>query len=400
MLGQCLGGVFGVRALATEVLHTLWPGRFSRRTAAWLATGVVVALLLPLSPLAFYLMTFWKDAWAAVLMLWFGAVTLRMAREGATGLLVGAALALSAALGMVRHNAVFVIPFCGIALCAAVFPRWPRTAVALAGAPLILCLAANAVIEHGFRVQKVHVESTIMTIDLVGLCKRGPQICHQLPWTESHVRNRAALSDYRAADMGALFWRPDAPVDPSMRLNHPRVRAEYLYAVRHFPLELARWKLEAFATLLGLKRTYYFFHPSIIENPFGLVLNRRFARPRAWLVRITGDVGDHPFWRWLSGVHLVWLVANCLWVAGLLVVGRRARRRELVVFAAVMTMPLGYYLSYLLAAPVEDFRFMYPSTLFVQSATLGALIGVLQKGSSRSAGVRGHVPQTRRRSTT
>ena len=41
----------------------------------------------------------------------------------------------------------------------------------------------------------------------------------------------------------------------------------------------------------------------------------------------------------------------------------------------MLLIPLGYYLSYLFAAPVHDFRFMYPSTLAVQCVTLSWMLG-------------------------
>src|SRR5438270_96857 len=62
MLGQCLAGVFGVRALAAACLDEIFPGRLSPRLRSWLPVAVLALLLLPASPLAFYLMTFWKDA--------------------------------------------------------------------------------------------------------------------------------------------------------------------------------------------------------------------------------------------------------------------------------------------------------------------------------------------------
>ena len=53
--------------------------------------------------------------------------------------------------------------------------------------------------------------------------------------------------------------------------------------------------------------------------------------------------------------------------------------------AGVLLIPLGYYLSYLLATPVHDFRFMYPSTLMVQCVALAWLIGGLaQKPTGRA----------------
>ncbi|MGH9844745.1 MAG: hypothetical protein ACREEM_39005 [Blastocatellia bacterium] len=39
-----------------------------------------------------------------------------------------------------------------------------------------------------------------------------------------------------------------------------------------------------------------------------------------------------------------------------------------------MSIPLCYYLSYLLAAPATDFRLMFPATLFVQAVVSSLLM--------------------------
>ena len=40
----------------------------------------------------------------------------------------------------------------------------------------------------------------------------------------------------------------------------------------------------------------------------------------------------------------------------------------------LLLLPLGYYLSYLVATPVHDFRFLYPATVTVQCLTLSAAL--------------------------
>ncbi len=377
MLAQCLAGVFGVRALAAETIQTLLPGRLAPARVAWLSLAVLLLLLLPVSPLAFYLMTFWKDAWAAVVMLWLGALLLRLGRAGVSWPPLAGVLALAAVLGMLRHNAAVALPFVGVALAFALPPPRRWRAAALIVAPLVSYFVANAALERTFGVRKMHLDSAVMVLDLVGLCIEGPQVCRELPWTHSHVRDPQALAEYRPGDMGVVFWRPTPPVDLSMRTNYPRLRAEYLYAVRRFPLLLAKQKVQGFVSLLGLRHTYYFFHASIVDNPYRLALNGRFARPREWLIRITDGVARHPYLRWVAGVHAVWLLANALGLVVLLALGWWRRRRELVMLGLVMLLPLGYFLSYLMAAPVEDFRFMFPSTLFVQCVTLAALLGAV-----------------------
>jgi hypothetical protein len=228
-----------------------------------------------------------------------------------------------------------------------------------------------------------------MALDLVGLCAESRSFCDRLPWTESHILDPAALAQYRPGDIGFIFWDEPKHVDTSIRTDYPRLRAEYLRAVREFPLPLARIKLKAFVNLLGIDQTAYFFQDSLLENTYGLSMNVRFAPVRTRLIAWTKGAGESSLLRWLSGVHLVWIVANVLWLAGLLAAWFRFRKdgtpenryRHL---AIVLLIPLGYYGSYLLASPAHDFRFMYPSTLMIECVTLAWLLGWAGQSRSRT----------------
>lgn len=113
MLAQCLAGVFGVRAFATACLRRLFGERMPPRRAAWLSLAVLLLLLVPPSPLAFYLMTFWKDSFALVLVLWIGALALR---ERLSPSVLAVLIVLAAAWGQVRHNSIVTLPFLGMVL--------------------------------------------------------------------------------------------------------------------------------------------------------------------------------------------------------------------------------------------------------------------------------------------
>ena len=87
MLLQCVTGLLGVQALASAWASAWSPGRrrtpsgavavgstpsplaASWRGGPWIGLLVALLLLLPFSPLPFYLMTFWKDSCALVLFL-------------------------------------------------------------------------------------------------------------------------------------------------------------------------------------------------------------------------------------------------------------------------------------------------------------------------------------------
>jgi len=378
MLGQCLAGVFGLRALARGCLEIFHPDGEPRRIA-WRSFAVLVLLLIPLTPLAFYLMTLWKDAWAAVLMLWIGALALDLFRHGATHRRIVGLVLCAVLLALVRHNAVVVLPMVGLVLWMAVRRAGVsrRSALAFAASPLVLYVLANPVMYALFHVRRFHTDSAVMALDLVGLCAEGSAVCDRLPWTKAHILDPGALAQYRPGDIGFIFWDQPKHVAPSIRQDYPRLRAEYFRAVEEFPGRLARIKVEAFETLFGLDRTFYFFHPSIVDNPYRLTLNERFAPVRRGLIAVTTEVAESPVLRWVSGVHLVWMIVDLLAVAGLAALSWRLGEAKYRYLAAVLLLPLGYYLSYLAATPMFDFRFMYPSTLMVQCVALSWLVGLL-----------------------
>src|SRR4029077_11245570 len=148
MLGQCVAGVFGIRALAAAVVALLQGDRVPARRTAWISLLVLVLLLVPVTPLAFYLMTFWKDSWAMILMVWIGALALALCRLGITPKRLLLVIGLATALGMVRHNAVVLLPVVGLVLWdGARRELGGGRALALAAAPLVLYLIAEPLVD-------------------------------------------------------------------------------------------------------------------------------------------------------------------------------------------------------------------------------------------------------------
>ena len=366
MLVQSVAGALGVQAFSAAVLSRLFGDRLSRRQTAWLSLLVLLLLLVPVSPLAFYLMTFWKDALAAILLLWIGALALGRPSAARTAALV----LVAAAYGMVRHNAIVTLPVLGLFLAVESWRRLPRgAALSLAAAPLALALAGGMLVDAAFDVQERHPASQVMVFDLAGLCAEDRSTCGESPLFRRHLRAPDLGTRYRPGDLGSIFWEPPAAVDPRIvdpRL-YPELSEQYRDVVTDHPLLLAEVKAESFWTLLGTEETDYFFHDSVAENPFGLRLQPQFAGLREVLSAWGRKTAGSPL-RWIAGVHLVWLVANVLWIAALALRGRRT-------LALLLLVPLAYSFSYLLAATVQDYRFLYPSTLFVQCFTLAAALG-------------------------
>ncbi|HSN89198.1 MAG TPA: hypothetical protein VL025_20705 [Thermoanaerobaculia bacterium] len=369
MLVQSVAGALGVWAFSGAVLSRLFGDTLSRPQAAWLSLLVLLLLLVPVSPLAFYLMTFWKDALAAILLLWIG--TLALGRPSAAR--IAALVLLAAAYGMVRHNAIVTLPVLGLYLAVETWRRLPRgAALALAAAPLAAALSGGALLDAALDVEESHPAGQVMILDLAGLCAEDRSTCGESPLFERHLRVPDLASRYRPGDLGAIFWEPPAAVDgrivdPKL---YPELSEQYWDVAADHPLLLAEVKAESFWTLLGTEETDYFFHDSVAENPFGLQLQPQLASVRERLFDLGRKTAAGGVLRWVAGVHLLWLAANVLWIAAL---ARQGRRK----LALLLLVPLAYSLSYLLATTVQDYRFLYPSTLFVQCFTLAAALGGL-----------------------
>ena len=383
MLVQCLAGVFGVRALAGACLDELLGDRLSPGARAWIPVAVLALLLLPVSPLAFYLMTFWKDAWEMVTLLWLGTLSLRLvgSRDRPSVPLVAGVILLGALCGLVRHNAMVALPFLGLFLGVELRRRKIRFAPAWVLAPLVAFLTLNTLLDRVFAVQDLSPEDWVLALDLAGVCARDAEACSHLPFTRSQVRDMDGLrARYRPGDLGSVFWEEPTPMSFEMvtLANRPAIRAEYRRALRERPLLLAKLKIVAFWRMLGTKRTSYFFQDSLPRNSVGLALNERFRRAREALVRGGHASAEGPL-RWISGAHIVWLLANVAWLLGLLAAAWRRRDSRFLSLAFLLMVPLGYSCSYLPATPVPDFRFLYPSTLWIQCVTVALLLGLLRQ---------------------
>ncbi len=324
-------------------------------------------------------MTFWKDAWTMVLMLWLGALLLRLETARAPAAVRAGVILTAAALAMARHNSVLILPVAGLALWGALPPPRRWRGVALALAPAVAYSLGTFTLERAFALRTSQVTSIVMVLDLVALCASDPPACRALPWTESHTRDRPALANDRLGDTEIPVWKAMQPVATAMQADRDKLRAEYREAWRRFPGELVACKIVGFVSLLGLEKTHYFFQGSITENPYHLALDGRLAPVRSWLERTGNGVADHPLLRWVSGVHAIWLLVDAIGVAGFLAFGRIHRNSSLTRLGVVLLVPLVYYSSYLPVSTVRDFRFMYPATLFVQCVTAASLVGAWRR---------------------
>lgn len=365
---QCTLGLAGVWVFALVLQQSFSAAPASR--GVWSATLIALVLLLPVTPLAFYLMTFWKDAWLALVLLWIGALSAALhdappaARCRWLPAGTAALLALMALAVLTRHNAILLVPvFC--VLVNLIF-RHQRLALrtCLTLTPLVLVLGEPA-LNRCFRVRVERPAVQVKALELVGLCVRDPALRDKLPFTNQNLIDDLYRKYYVFGYAGPVCWEQPAIVQPTFIHDEAELTREYWHAVRTYPAALTAVKVRAVLPLLDLDQTPYWFHDQLNDNPYGLHWTPQLQRPRAAFIAIAGQVASSP-WRWISGVHFVWLVTAlagsvCMWALYV-----RTHTPRFRLYGVLLLIPLLYYASFLLATTGHDFRFMYPATLFVQ----------------------------------
>ncbi len=345
-----------------------------------MATLVALLMLLPLTPAAFYLMTFWKDSWTAILFLWVAAFGLRLydrcaAMTPAAFLLQFAGLAaLMVVTGITRYNALVALPIMGAMLWLILARRGVRFGWLLIALPAA-SLFASAAIGRIYAVTRYHPEDHVKILELVGLCIAYPDCRAEFPYINENLRP-GNESSFRFGNICSLSDAA-APVVNLDLLMYPRsaiLGAEYRHAVLAHPLRLLRVKWRGFCRLFdpaNAKNGYC--QKELDPNPYGLHQNRRFATTRKWLLNVLYSAFETPFFGWIACQN-VWFSLNLALVAGLLIHFLRRRTRLAAFRLLVMSIPLSYALSYLAAITGFDYRFLYPATLFMQVAALSTAI--------------------------
>ena len=378
MLIQCVAVVLGTFCLARQCAALVLSGPRASSQASWVALGVLAILLTPISPLAVYAMTWWKDVWLMACLLWAGALAIDLYGHPVgrpTWALAGKVFAYCAAAVLaviVRYNAIVVLPsLCLIlALLLHRVVRW-RFALTIT---LLLPLAAYGVertIYRVFHVQCVSAERWPIGFELSEICIRYPYTARALPYTGSCITGPPS-AEYMPASIFGM------PVAAHLFDDVEKLKTDYQVAWRRFPREVLAVKWINFRLHFSDNPCYKFVGANYQEpmrgHQYNLALNARWSRWRTpWIHAIAYTFND-PWLRWAFVRHLPWFLLNLFAMLGAGVVWAVGRRPAAAWAALLLSLPLGYYLSYFLASLGADFRYMYPATLAMQAAALALLV--------------------------
>lgn len=376
---QSVSGCLGVYYLACALLEHFFEHRIAEPGRRCLGLGVLLLLLTPFTPLLYYLVWFRNDTWTAILLVWSGVAWLRLDRATPSSAQQRrwtiAAVALALAVCLARHNAKALLPvFC--LLVVHCLGRANRRTAAVAMVALLTALPlASRSLAYFFHVQRSHPEMQVMALDLVGLCVEDERLRAKFPYTNKNL----FLDSYKAAYVPGFIgpvcgYAAPLCVNPDYAWNRDGLVADYRLAVTHCPAKLVGVKLRAFAAML-FDANAHWHYGEIHGNAFQLAFNPQFEFLRGTLAYLDRAVRQDSFLAFFCARHLPWLAGTLLAVLFTGSVYVLGRRRPWLTRLLLLLLPLGYYLSYLAAATVHDYRLMYPATLFVQVSAATLLLG-------------------------
>ncbi len=387
-LVQAVLGCVGVAQAARAALRFAFPEVLSPRAEAVAAVGVLVVLLVPPSPLAYFLVYVQTDGWYLVAFAWAVAGWLNLLAGGRGGWWVAAAGG-SAAAVLARHNAVVLVPlFAALAAVAATGRARLPAAVAVAALPFV----AGPLLTWPYPVEHIHPVDQILAQELVGVCVAREDLRAELPYTNAHLIADRFREKHVPGFVNPMYLYSPAEhrptdvnfvgevADGTQRLGsrHAELVDDYKRALRVAPGAVAGVKWRAFWGHLTMEHTGEHWHPTgIIPNSLGLTPNRGFAGVRDRLADADRAAEASPAGRVVFMNHLPWVGLNLLAVVALAVRRRRAG-------VLVLLLPLGYVASYALATAGPQYRYMYPATLLVQAGVLVAVVGLAARAAGRA----------------
>lgn len=352
---------------------------------ATLALGLVLLLMVPPSPLIYFLAYVQNDSWLLAGLVYSMAGWLNLAATHDSRLMRGAwwASAIGGAAWMIlmRHNAIVVLPvFILLAIHAGRgTSRSLIFAVALVTA--LLPIAVGKWLNHHFKVQPIHPEDQILALDLVGLCVEREDLRADLPYTNRHLIDEHYRQRYIPGFVNIYYFysptesRPTLleftgePEGAAQRLGsrHAELAADYRQALQHAPFTLMQVKLKAFRAYLTDVHVAHWHATSTLPPTYGATPAKN-ETVQEFLATMDETVQASPTLRLFFASHIPWLT---LCLVGIAISARRvvsspdARYRFLL-----LLVPTTYYASHLVAVAGHWYRYMYPATLLIQMEML------------------------------
>ena len=376
---QCLAALFGLRSAFSFSLRFFSNQDISKPGSQLIATICTVISLVPfLTPFMFISITFWKDAWLAIMLLWTISYLFRLflnlesfiGRKFIVHILL---LSLLAAMSvLVRHNALVILPVIGLIIAAFGKIKFGRAGLLFGILPLLLGFVLNPVVDRVFNVQHVRAGNLVVASDLTTMLLLYPELRAEYPATIRHQNTPRKTPKDLIVELGN---------------DNTELQNEYTRTFSRYPSQFLFAKLYRFGQMLSVQNAWkQKLAYDIITNQYGLKTNENHWEIRYKLNSLSAETGNKWYFIWISGLHIVWLILDILAAIYFLTRVFVKRNLESVFTFLLFLIPLSYYFSYLLAATTPDYRFMYPATLLTQISIISLLLSKILMISKKQEG--------------
>jgi len=377
----------GVYGMASELLRLLTSERRPAWQTRWAALAVLAVLLVPFSPLIYFLCHFKNDSLMAGFLTWAVAGWLGVDRvwnrdpqppSRARGLtILFSALGCTIGAIVIRYNGVVVLPVF-LLVVALVLGRVSRRAAAVAACAILIGpVAVHRGLLRLTGAQQRQPERQLMALELVGMCVERDDLRSKLPYTsEFLIEDRYRTGYIPGVVTPVMDWGPEK--DRIVRRgyvwdNYARLAREYRRAIWLAPGAWLVVKAKAAAASLFDPMPWW-HRREIAPNRYGLHFSDDFRELRSVLLDIDTAIWQDPFLRFLCARHLPWVILDVVLLVLASLAAWMSRTRRAAWIALLLLLAFAYYSSHLMAVTVHDYRFMYPATLLVQIVATCGLI--------------------------
>ncbi len=372
---QTFLGCTGIYLLGHELLRDK---NVSKKKKTWLPFYILLILILPFSPLPFYLMAFLKDTWVSIGLIWIAYIGLKTTKNTDKNtsyrfnymLLV----LLMTLIFITRYNSIVLFPVFFILLfynSKRLAPSYSVIPIILWSClPLLLSVSIQKQFYTAFKIKKLYPENQVMAMESVGALIKDSTTEKYIPYIKSNLTLAYKDAYYPGNVASVMNWEGSKKTLDQQTFNiiDERIKKEYIDLIVHKPFVLVRVKMEGFYNMLKPSVYKYLYHDQLDPNQYGLVQNERFKSLRLGWQRLVSSIHTCRLTSFIGAEHIVWLFINILLLLHLVL---KKQVRTILFF--LLLIPLGYYFSYSLAATGNEFRFMYPATLLVQIIALNLL---------------------------
>jgi hypothetical protein len=347
----------------------------------------LVGLLLPITPLAAYMVTLWKDCWYIICILWLIIGLDQLSRIGKNRVfffwgLTGACILLAATSLTLKHNTLLLLPFYAGLFWVVLREKHLAVKVLTVCALIALVSFSEPLLSQFHPIRKTRPLISIFVTELAGMAARFPESRADFPFVSDKLVD-GYESEWDWGNFADFVWRQPPLADPSLieEANYEQVKADYFRTARQHPLKLALVKWSYFYRMLGKEDTYYWFHNGIAANTLGIRGNDRHEELRSFYIGTALSTQNNAMLRQISGVHLNAILLAFTLLTFLLLQSRKGRSASYAL-QAMLVFSLLHYSLYILATPSRDFRYLYPGMLVTQIVAIGCLSAMLIRSSS------------------